>query len=91
MKAYIITIEDICDMVSYHTAPIVRYTKKDAQQEMRSLAKDEKVRFKSQFNDVVVETRPMSIEIYHDGYYCEDHYTVTIDEVDLPDVKKVRN
>ena len=91
MKAYIITVEDVVDMVSYHTTPIVRYTKKEAQKEMRSLAKEEKIRFKSQFNDVVVDTRPMCIEIYHDGYYCEDHYTVTINEVDLPDVKKVRN
>ena len=89
MKAYIITVEDVFDFNSSHRTPIVKFTKKEAQKEMRYLAREAKADFKH-LNDVIYEASDDCIEVYPEGYYGENHFTVTIDQIDIPGVVKAR-
>jgi hypothetical protein len=90
MKAYIITVEDVFDFNSSHRTPIVKFTKKEAQKEMRYLAREAKADFKH-MNNVICSGTSTSIEIYPEGYFGENHFSAFIDQVDIPGVVKARN
>ena len=89
MKVYVITVEDIFDYDSTHREPIIKLTKKEAVSTMRALAKEAKPDFKN-IPDMVYESGPTSIQMYPEGYYGENHFSVTIDCLDVPGIVKVK-
>lgn len=90
MKAYVIVVDDVYDFERSASVPSVKFTKKEAQKEMRYLANEVKPYFVKRYAEgLVYSSGDMSIEMYPEGYFGQTHYVVSIHQIDIPGVKKV--
>ena len=83
MKVYIITIEDVFDGSSNHTAPIVKKTIEEARKELDELYVNQVKLYGDSFD--CFEKSENCFEMCEEGYCCQNHYSAVIDEVEIPD------
>jgi len=88
MKLYIITIDDVYEFESFHHDPIVKLTKTEARKELAGLKAEAKDTYKGQF-DECTSTKD-SFSMYPQGYWGTSHFDARIDEVEVPDIVRVR-
>ena len=88
MKLFIITIDDVYEFEGFHHDPIVRLTRTEARKELARLKAEAKDTYKGQF-DECTGTRD-SFSMYPQGYWGTSHFDACIDEVEVPDVIRVR-
>ena len=81
MKLYIITIEDVYEGASEHTAPIVKTSLEEARQRLTELYDNAVQLYEDQFD--VMDKSDNCFEMYEEGYYCQNHYSAVIDEVEI--------
>lgn len=84
MKIWIITIEDVCDYASYYHAPLAFSKEEDARTQLDVFKKSIQTDYKTEIgNGWVYEDGDNSAEVYKDGYYGEEHYSVVLKEIEL--------
>lgn len=81
MKLYIITIEDVYEGSSEHKVPIVKTSLEEARQKLTELYNNAVQLYGDQFD--VMDKSDDCFEMYEDGYYCQNHYSAVIDEVEI--------
>ena len=89
-KVFVITIEDIYDFASTNHKPIIYRKKEDAVKKFEELIEsflDENPSYTNLDNDdaedFIYEKSEYSFSAYEDGRYGENHYDITISEVEL--------
>ena len=83
MKLYIITFEDVVNGGSNHTKPIVKKSIEEARKELNDLYESQMKLYGGFFDHF--EKSENCFEMYEEGYYCHNHYSAVIDEVEIPD------
>ena len=81
MKLYIISIEDVYEGSSEHKVPIVKTSLEEAQQKLTELYNNAVQLYGEQFDSFDKEDN--YFEMYEMGYYCQNHYSAVIDEVEI--------
>ena len=85
-KVYVIQIEEVVDYVDYgHPLEAFR-NREDAEKRYKEIvesAKSEEEFGGPDYEDWAVEEREWSYEVYEDGYYAHNHYSVAIYEVEV--------
>ena len=81
MKLYIISIEDVYEGSSEHKVPIVKTSIEDARQKLTELYNDAVKLYGEQFDSF--DKTDDYFEMFVMGYYCLNHYSAVIDEVEV--------
>ena len=89
MKLYILTFEDVYEGDSNHMNPIVKTSLKEARKELNRLYRSAKETYEDTY-DTCEKSRD-SFSLYEDGYYCQNHYNVVINVVDVPNIRRKIN
>lgn len=82
-KVYVVSIDEVSDYVNYPHAPKAFSTKEDALNFLKG-AYDQAD--KELDSDLIREFKTEHGEIYKDGYYCSEHWAITLDEVTVDEV-----
>ena len=80
MKVFVITISDVCDFSHYPHDPIVYEKREDAIARLEEIKEDAKA---DADDDYEIEEDETHIDIWESGRYAENHYTATIDEIEV--------
>jgi hypothetical protein len=80
MKLYVIVMDEISDFEKYPQKPEVYYKKEDAERRVNELY-DEVKPMLSNYN--IEERTSTSFSLYTDGSYPENHFDVTLYEVEM--------
>ena len=90
MKIFIITIDEVNDYVNESYKPEVHLTKAEAQKSFKAAVKQAKKDYKDSLDEEYVqESWSDHFECYRDGYFAQDHYSITIHTVEVDGIKKV--
>ena len=85
-KLYILTIDEVCDYVDQRYKPEVYLKKKEAV----AAFKDYKDILDSEYVQEGYDNKDaLHFECYRDGYYAQDHYSVTVHTIEVSGLKKV--
>ena len=79
-KVYVVTIDEVADYVNYPNAPKVFSKKKDALEYLKDAYDSADAELDS---DLVRKFSETYAEIYEDGYFCTEHWCITLDEVEI--------
>lgn len=93
MKLYIITIDEVNDYVNDNYTPIVRLTKKEALKDFNEFKKQARSDYKESLENEYQEEgydnkHATHFECYREGYYAQDHFSITIHTVEVQGVMK---
>lgn len=80
MKLYTITIDEVFDFEKYSHEPEVYYKKEDAEQRLNDIYDDVKPQLPKHDME---ERTSTSFSLYTDGTYPENHFDVTLYEVEM--------
>lgn len=93
-KLYILTIDEVCDYVDQSYKPEVYLTKKEAVAAFKDYKKEAQKDYKDILDSEYVQEGydnkdALHFECYRDGYYAQDHYSVTVHTIEVSGLKKV--
>ena len=94
-KLYILTIDEVCDYVDQSYKPEVYLTKKEAVAAFKDYKKEAQKDYKEILDSEYVQEGytsrdgGMHFECYRDGYYAQDHFSVTLHVMEVNGLKKV--
>ena len=95
LRIYIITRDEVNDYVNESYKPEVYLTKKEAVATFKEYKKDAQSDYKESLDDEYVQEGytsrdgGMHFECYRDGYYAQDHFSVTLHVIEVNGLKKV--
>ena len=81
---WIITIDEVCDYEEFGQRPQAFEKEEDARAMLERFKKDIKSDYADELNDgwAYDEGRNF-VEVYNDGWYSQDHYSVHLYEIEL--------
>ena len=87
MKLYILTIDEVCDYVDQFYKPEVYLKKKEAVAAFKDYKKE--ILDSEYVQEGYDNKDALHFECYRDGYYAQDHYSVTVHTIEVSGLKKV--
>ena len=79
-KVHVVTIDEVSDYVNYPHTPQVFTKKEKALEYLKDMYESADNELDS---DLIREFSKYYAEIYEDGCFCTEHWTITLDEVEV--------
>ena len=92
VKIYILTVDEVNDYVNENYKPEVYLTKKEAAAAFKEYKaqEDYKESLEEEYVQEGYENKlGMHFECYRDGYYAQDHFSVSVYAIEVNGLKKV--
>ena len=94
VKIYILTVDEVNDYVNENYKPEVYLTKKEAAAAFKEYKKNAQKDYKESLEEEYVQEGyqnefGMHFECYRDGYYAQDHFSVSVHVIEVNGLKKV--
>lgn len=85
MKIWVITIDEVYDYENFKHTPIAFSKEAEARKELDTFRKGIKTDYKSELEEDhwLYEDGEDYCEVYEDGCYAQNHYSVRLNEVEL--------
>lgn len=84
MKVFAVIIDEVIECCATFSRPFLSITKETAQKYYNDCIDDAKKDYETSINNGwIVEESKDCFDIWEDGYYCQNHYSIRIEELEI--------